>query len=82
MHYRFWGLLDSCLAALEEYVLIEQDRVEIEVFRKAQGWQSMYYYIDDDITFTSIDLTLPVLELYQRVENEDMREFMANQVED
>ena len=82
MHYRFWGLLDSCLAALEEYVLIEQDRVEIEVFRKAQGWQSMYYYIDDDITFTSIDLTLPVLELYQRVENEDMREFLANQVED
>ena len=70
------------MPSLEEYVLIEQDRVEIEVFRKAQGWQSTYYYIDDDITFTSIDLTLPVLELYQRVENEDMREFMVNQVED
>ncbi len=69
------------IPSLEEYVLIEQDRVEIEVFRKAQGWQSAYYYIDDDITFTSIDLTLPVLELYQRVENDDMREFIAKQIE-
>ena len=64
------------IPTLEEYVLIEQDRVEIQVFRRAEGWQSSYYYIDDDITFTSIDLTLPVLELYQRVENDDMREFL------
>jgi len=69
------------MPSLEEYVLIEQDRVEIEVFRQSQGWQSTYYYIDDEITFSSIDLTLPVLELYQRVENEDMREFMAKQIE-
>jgi Uma2 family endonuclease len=67
------------IPSLEEYVLIEQDRVEIEVFRKAEGWQSSYYYIDDDITFTSIGLTLPVLEIYQRVENDDMREFLAKQ---
>lgn len=69
------------IPSLEEYVLIEQDRVEIQVFRKSEGWQSTYYYIDDDITFASIDLTLPVLELYQRVENDDMREFMANKIE-
>ena len=67
------------IPSLEEYVLIEQDRVEIQVFRRAENWQSSYYYIDDDITFTSIGLTLPVLELYQRVENDDMREFLAQQ---
>lgn len=67
------------IPSLEEYVLIEQDRVEIQVFRRADNWQSSYYYIDDDITFTSIGLTLPVLEIYQRVENEDMREFLAKQ---
>ena len=67
------------IPSLEEYVLIEQDRVEIQVFRKTEGWQSSYYYIDDDITFTSIGLTLPVLEIYQRVENDDMREFLAKQ---
>jgi Uma2 family endonuclease len=66
------------IPTLEEYVLIEQDHVEIEVFRKFEGWQASYYYIDDNITFTSIGLTLPVLELYQRVENDDMREFLTN----
>ncbi|MDD5228681.1 MAG: Uma2 family endonuclease [Methylococcales bacterium] len=64
------------IPSLEEYVLIEQDRVEIEVCRKSEGWQSMFYYIDDEITFTSIGLTLPVLEIYSRVENDEMRVFV------
>ena len=72
-------LVYQSITTLEEYVLIEQDRVEIQVFRRADNWQSSYYYIDDDITFTSIGLTLPVLEIYARVENEDMREFLAKQ---
>ena len=67
------------ITTLEEYVLIEQDRVEIQVFRRADNWQSSYYYIDDDITFISIGLTLPVLEIYQRVENDDMRAFNQTQ---
>ena len=67
------------ITTLEEYVLIEQDRVEIQVFRRADNWQPSYYYIDDDITFTSIGLTLPVLEIYQRVENDDMRAFNQTQ---
>ncbi len=67
------------ITTLEEYVLIEQDRVEIQVFRRADNWQSSYYYIDDEITFTSIGLTLPVLEIYQRVENDDMRAFNQTQ---
>lgn len=66
--------------SLEEYVLIEQDSVEIEVCRKLEGWQSSFYYIDDDITFTSVDLTLPVMEIYQRVENDDMRTFLTSNV--
>lgn len=64
------------IPSLEEYVLIEQDRVEIEVCRKSEGWQSSFYYIDDEITFTSIDLTLPVLDIYSRVENDEMRAFV------
>jgi Uma2 family endonuclease len=65
------------ISSLEEYVLIEQDRVEIEVCRRANAWQSMFYFIDDEITFTSIDLTLSVLDIYQRVENNEMRTFLA-----
>ena len=65
------------IPSLEEYVLIEQDRVEIEVCRKSANWQPTYYFIDDEITFESIGLTLPVLELYQRVDNQEMRDFLA-----
>jgi len=66
------------IPSLEEYVLIEQDRVEIEVCRKSQNWQPTYYFIGDNITFESIDLTLPVLEIYQRVDNQEMQNFLKN----
>ncbi len=66
------------IPSLEEYVLIEQDFVEIEVCRKSDGWKPNYYFLGDDITFTSIDLTLPMIEIYRWVDNEDMREFMLN----
>ena len=64
------------IPTLEEYVLIEQDHVEIEVCRKSGNWQPNYYFIDDEITFESLDLTLPVLDIYKRVDNEEMREFL------
>lgn len=64
------------IPSLEEYVLIEQERVEIEVFRKAENWNPTYYYIDDEITFISIDLTLSVVDIYQRVDNEEMQNFI------
>jgi len=51
------------IPTLEEYVLIEQDRIEIEVCRKSQNWQPNYYFIDDEITFESLNLTLPVLDI-------------------
>jgi len=66
----------QAIPSLEEYVLIEQDHVEIEVCRKSQNWKSEFYFIDDEITFDSIDLTLPVLDIYKRVDNEEMREFL------
>ena len=66
----------QAIPTLEEYVLIEQDRVEIEISRRSTNWQPVFYFIDDDITFESIDLTLPVLELYQRVENDEIHACM------
>jgi len=64
------------IPSLEEYVLIEQDHVEIEITRKSEDWHSTYYFLGDDVTFASIDLTLPVLEIYQRVDNQEMRDFL------
>ena len=62
--------------SLEEYVLIEQDVAEIEVMRKVDGWQPQYYYLGDEITFQSIGLTLAVEEIYERVQNVDVAEWL------
>ncbi|SMG64291.1 protein containing DUF820 [methanotrophic bacterial endosymbiont of Bathymodiolus sp.] len=64
------------IPSLQEYVLIEQDIVDIEVIRRSEGWQSRHYFLGDTVHFASIDLTLSVEEIYHRVNNEEMREFI------
>ncbi len=61
---------------LQEYVLIEQDIVDIEVVRRSEGWQPKHYFLGDEIRFESIDLTLSVEDIYLRVHNEEMLEFL------
>ncbi|WP_305908039.1 Uma2 family endonuclease [Methylomarinum sp. Ch1-1] len=65
------------IPSLQEYVLIEQDYVDIQVIRRNESWLPRHYFLGDDITFESIDLTLPVVEIYSRVQNEDMIEFLS-----
>jgi len=65
------------IPSLEEYVLIEQDFVQIELCRKSENWMPVFYFTGDDVTFASVGLTLPVADIYQRVENDDMRAFYA-----
>jgi len=64
------------IPTLQEYVLIEQDLVDIEVVRKSEGWRSKRYFLGDEITFESIGLTLSVEEIYDRVKNTDMTEWL------
>jgi Uma2 family endonuclease len=64
------------LPSLQEYVLIEQDFAEIEVCRRNNNWISERYFLGDDVTFESIDLTLSVEAIYNRVQNEDVLEFL------
>ena len=63
------------LPSLQEYVLIEQDFVSVQVLRRANHWRSEYFFLGELVTFTSIGLTLSVAEIYDRVDNADMREF-------
>jgi len=63
------------LPSLQEYVLIEQDFVQVQVLRKRTDWKYEFYFLGDSITFESIDLTLTVEEIYDRVDNDDMNEF-------
>ena len=64
------------LPSLQEYVLIEQDFAEIEVQRKSKHWQSSYYFLGQDVFFESINISLPVEEIYERVDNDNMRLFL------
>ena len=65
------------IPSLQEYILIEQDKCEIEVFRRSQHWASTYYVLGDSITLESIDVTLSVAEIYESIENEDTVRFSA-----
>ena len=69
------------IPSLQEYVLIEQDFVDIEVVRRTENWQSKHYFLGDEISFESIDLTLAVEEIYQRVHNEDVLDFIKQKTE-
>ena len=65
------------IPTLKEYVMIEQDFVEIEFWSRDQDnlWQQSVYYLGDDITFHSIGLTVAVEDIYRQVKNEDMLEW-------
>jgi Uma2 family endonuclease len=67
------------LPSLQEYVLIAQDFVEVEVSRRSLGWKSEHYFLGDEVFFESLDLKVPVAEIYRRVDNEDMRGFLQVQ---
>lgn len=69
------------IATLQEYILIEQDFVDIEVVRRNRGWQSERFYLGDAVTFESIGLTLTVEDIYERVNNTELLEWRQLQAE-
>ena len=70
------------IPTLKEYVLIEQDFVDVEVFRKENDWRSDHYFLGDEVRFASIGFTISVEEIYERVTNEDMVKFLQAKTEE
>lgn len=66
------------LPSLQEYVLIEQDFISLQILRKDKWGPAEYYYLGDSVKFESIGLTLAVEEIYDRVDNDEMNEFRQN----
>jgi len=66
------------IPSLQEYILIEQDFVDVEVCRKKAGWVPMHYFLGDEFTLESIGLSLAVAEIYARVQNEDMAAYLRD----
>ena len=60
-HYR---KLDS----LQEYVLIAQDLMRVEVYRRASGWDLELFGEGNRFRLETVDLELGVEELYEGVE--------------
>ena len=69
------------ISTLQEYVLIEQDFVKIEVIRRRAGWLPERYYLGDVLELESIGLSLPVELIYERVQNEEMQEWVIQKRE-
>ena len=66
----------QALPSLQEYVLIEQDFLDVEVSKRSALWDSHHYFLGDEVYFESLDLKLPIAEIYHRVDNEELREFL------
>jgi Uma2 family endonuclease len=61
--------LYQTIPTLQEYMLIEQDIVDVEVCRHSEGWVSNHYFLGGDVPLQSVDLTVNVADIYERVEN-------------
>jgi Uma2 family endonuclease len=60
------------IPSLQEYMLIEQDFVDVELCSRNDGWQSKHYFLGDTVALASVSLMLTVEDIYQRVVNDEM----------
>ena len=64
------------IPALQEYIIVEQDICQIEVLRKNDSWRTTVYFLGDEITFESINVTVSVEDIYYQIENDDITKFL------
>ncbi|MFZ5593746.1 MAG: Uma2 family endonuclease [Pseudomonadota bacterium] len=58
------------LESLNEYVLVAQDRMDIEVYRRVtDGWELERFSKGDELRLEAVDLTIPLTDIYQDVMN-------------
>ena len=58
------------ITSVQEYVIIDQHRINIELHRRQPNGNWITYYFDasdTEIEFQSVDLTLQISEIYRRV---------------
>ncbi|WP_333660745.1 Uma2 family endonuclease [Acinetobacter sp.] len=67
------------IPSLQEYLLVEQDTAEVEVLRRRTNWKAEHYFLGDVIKLDSIDLTIKVADIYDRVKNTDVLEWLEKQ---
>jgi Uma2 family endonuclease len=56
------------LPSLREYVLVSQERRQVQVYRRANvGWDLETYADGDMLRFSSVELDVPISEIYREV---------------
>lgn len=69
----------QAIPTLQEFILIEQDFVDVEVCRRSEAWLPQHYFLGDRFTLESIDIDLSVEEIYHRVKNDDVTTYLHEQ---
>jgi Uma2 family endonuclease len=52
------------IESLQEYVLVSQDRHEVEIYRRVGGWRPEYLSDGDPLALPSIGVEVPVADIY------------------
>ena len=58
------------IPSLQEYVVVDQYRMEVQIHRRQEngGWITYFFNeLDDIVEFKSVDLSIPLPEIYRRV---------------
>ncbi len=55
------------LESLQEYVVVEQSIMRVDIYRKSDDWNATRYEKGDDVEFQSIGLIVPIAEIYDRI---------------
>lgn len=60
----------TSIPSLIEYVVIAQDVPLVRLYRRHQAWKLENYYAEDSFVLESMNITIDVLTIYQRVRRE------------
>ncbi len=69
------------IESLDEYVLIEQDRMYAEIYRRRKSgdlWDWIEFETGEEIEFASIDFKMPMTEVYAGVELPELDDWERN----
>ena len=55
------------LPSLEEYVLVAQDEVRVEVYRRSSGWELETFGVNDSFRLESVGSDIPVAAVYDGI---------------
>ncbi len=53
---------------LQEYVVVEQDSMCVDIYRRQDNWEGTKYLQGSTVEFKSIELSLPIEDIYEDIE--------------